>query len=134
MREYGKIGPKFWIGATGKKLRAAGAETQLVALYLMSGPHANMLGLYYIPESYIVHETGLGLQGALKGLQGCIEVGFCSYDPVTEMVWVHEMAKYQIAESLSGKDLRIKGVQNEYDSLPTNPYLTPFFQKKCPDF
>lgn len=29
-----------------------------------------------------------------------------------------EMAKYQIADALTGKDLRIKGVQNEYDTLP----------------
>lgn len=39
------------------------------------------------------------------------------------------MAHYQIAETLTGKDLRIKGVQNEYDSLPENPYLERFFDK-----
>lgn len=127
MRDYGKVSPKFWIGATGKKLRAAGHQAQLVGLYLMTGPHANMLGLYYLPKAFIAHETGLGFEGACKGLEGCIEAGFCQYDDDTEMVWVMEMARYQVADSLKDKDLRTKGVQNEYDSLPENPYLSGFY-------
>lgn len=90
MRDYAKVGPKFWIGATGKKLRAAGPEAQIVALYLMTSPHANMLGLYYIPKMFIAHETGLGLEAASKGLQRGIEAGFCEYDEASEMVWVIE--------------------------------------------
>ena len=86
MRDYAKVGPKFWIGATGKRLRAAGLEAQVVAMYLMTSPHANMLGLYYIPLEYIKHESGLTLEGASKGLQSCIEVGFCEYDTASEMV------------------------------------------------
>jgi hypothetical protein len=127
MRDYGKVSPKFWIGPTGKALRKEGLEAQLVALYLLTGPHANMLGLYYLPKAFMAHETGLGFEGASKGLQGCIEAGFCQYDDDSEMVWVMEMARYQIADTLTGKDLRIKGVQNEYDSLPENPYLGGFY-------
>jgi hypothetical protein len=127
MRDYGKVSPKFWIGPTGKALRKHGLEAQLVALYLLTCPHANMLGLYYLPRAFMAHETGLGFEGASKGLQGCIEAGFCQYDDDSEMVWVMEMARYQIADHLTGKDLRIKGVQNEYDSLPDNPYLGGFY-------
>ncbi|OMS46496.1 hypothetical protein [Burkholderia pseudomallei] len=129
MREYGKIGPRFWIGNTGKKLKKAGPEAVVVGLYLITSPHSNMLGLYYQPELFIAHETGLGIEGASKGLRGCIEAGFCAYDSDTEIVWVYEMATYQIGESLSANDKRSIGVQNEYNSLPENPYLAPFFQK-----
>ncbi|WP_433867046.1 conserved phage C-terminal domain-containing protein [Ralstonia wenshanensis] len=129
MRSYGKVGPKFWIGATGKQLRAKGAHAQLVALYLMTSPHANMLGLYYVSIGTIAHETGLGFEGASEGLQRAIEAGFCSYDEASEMVWVHEMAAYQIAEKLSSKDNQVKSVQKEYDELLANPFLEPFFEK-----
>jgi hypothetical protein len=61
MRNYAKIAPQFWIGNTGRKLRDAGSEALLVALYLLSSPHANMLGLYYLPRPFIAHETGLGI-------------------------------------------------------------------------
>lgn len=129
MRDYSKVGPMFWIGATGKRLRAAGMESQIVAMYLLTSPHSNMLGLYYCPIMFIAHETGLGLEGASKGLKGCFEAGFCEYDPGSEVVWVIEMASYQVGESLKPTDLRTKGVQNEYSSLPENPYLERFFEK-----
>lgn len=128
MRDYSKVGPQFWIGKTGKALRKHGLEAQMVALYLLTSPHANMLGLYYVPQTFIAHETGMGMEGASKGLQGCIDAGFCRYDEDTEMVWVVEMARFQIADQLKDKDLRIKGVQSEYDSLPENPYLAAFYE------
>lgn len=129
MRDYSKVSPQFWIGATGKKLRAKGIECQLVALYLMTCTHANMLGMYYLPKVYIAHECGLTLEGASKGLQSAIEAGFCDYDDASEVVWVYEMATYQIGDQLTEKDLRVKGVQNEYNSQPESPYLKPFFNK-----
>ena len=58
MREYSKITPQFWLGSTGKKLRGH-TEAQIVATYLLTSPHANMLGLYYLPKMFISHETGL---------------------------------------------------------------------------
>lgn len=127
MREYSKITPQFWLGSTGKKLRGH-IEAQVVATYLLTSPHANMLGLYYLPKMFIAHETGLPLEGASKGLQRCIEVGFCHYDEDSEMVWVIEMALHQVGE-LKSTDNRCAGIQNEYDKLPKNLYLTEFYNK-----
>jgi len=129
MREYSKISPKFWIGPTGKKLRTYGLETQLVALYLLTSPHANMIGLFYLPIAFMAHETGLGFEGASKGLTSAIEAGFCHYDEATEMVWVVEMAAYQIGTQLKQSDNQVKGVHNEYANIPENPYLVPFYER-----
>lgn len=134
MRDYGKVSPKFWIGDTGKQLRRHGMEAQLLALYLLTNPHANMLGLYYLPITLMAHETGLGMEGASKGLRWCCEAGFCHYDERSEVVWVPEMALYQIGAQLSPGDKRCIGVQNEYASLPGNPFLGPFFDKYQADF
>ncbi|ASF48096.1 hypothetical protein [Methylovulum psychrotolerans] len=76
MRDYGKVSPKFWTGRTGKAIKAEGMEAVLVAMYLMTSPHADMLGVYYLPTVYIAHDTGLPLAGACKGLDGCIKAGF----------------------------------------------------------
>lgn len=134
MRDYSTVSPQFWLGKTGRKLRKAGPEAQVVAFYLMTSPHANMLGLYYLPVIYLAHETGLGIQGASKGLKRTIEAGFCSYDEQTEMVWVHEMAAYQVGSTLKATDKRCAGVRNEYRSLPENPYLSAFFERYKLDF
>lgn len=134
MRDYSKVGPQFWIGKTGKLLRKAGVDAQLVGIYLITSPHANMLGLYYLAQETIAHETGLGIKRAQAALKACVNSGFCSYDEDSEMVWVHEMAFYQIADKLVINDKRSKGVQNEYNNLPENPFLARFFGKYAESF
>ena len=129
MRDYGKISPQFWTGKTGKAIKAGGPESVVVAMYLMSSPHSNMIGMYYLPMMYVAHETGLGIEGALKGLGRALEAGFCSYDDASEVVWVHEMARYQIAAELSANDNRVKGIQREIDSVPENPFVSAFYDK-----
>ncbi|HBZ2894691.1 TPA: DNA-binding protein, partial [Klebsiella pneumoniae] len=125
---------QFWLGKTGRELRKKGAEAQVVSFYLMTSPHANMLGLYYLPILYIAHETGLGLEEASKGLKSTIEAGFCSYDEDTEMVWVHEMAAYQVGKALKPGDNRCAGVRSEYASLTENPFLSLFYERYKDDF
>lgn len=134
MREYAKLAPTLWTGETGKALRKKGPEALIVAVYLMSSPHSNMLGLYYQPVMYMAHETGLGIEGASKGLLDCIEASFCSYDADTEMVYVHEMAAYQIGTALSPGDKRCKGIQKDYDALHSCPFLASWFDRYCADF
>jgi hypothetical protein len=133
-REYTRLDSRFWIGDTGRRLRAAGKEAQVVALYLLSSPHSNMLGAYYVSVLSISHETGLTIEEALKGLQSCIDEAFCSYDAASEFVWVHEMARHQIAEALSETDKRAKGIQNAYNRLPENPWLAAFFDRYAEAF
>ncbi|HDS4883995.1 TPA: DNA-binding protein [Klebsiella aerogenes] len=134
MRDYATVAPQFWLGKTGRELRKKGAEAQVVSFYLMTSPHANMLGLYYLPILYIAHETGLGLEGASKGLNRSIEAGFCSYDEDTEMVWVHEMAAYQVGKALKPGDNRCAGVRSEYASLTENRFLSAFYERYKNDF
>lgn len=134
MRDYGKISPQFWIGKTGKAIRKQGVEAQIVSFYLMTCPQANMLGLYYTSINQIGYETSLGIEGASKGLRGAIEAGFCQYDEESEVVWVMEMAHYQIAQSLDPKDNQCKGIQKEYNSLVESPFLPLFFDKYKDDF
>lgn len=134
MRDYSKVSPQFWYGKTGKALKAGGQEAVIVALYLMTCQHANMLGIYHLSIQYIVADTGLSLEGATKGLARAIEAGFCMFDEASEVVWVMEMASYQIGVQLDVKDLRCKGVQREYDGLPENPYLTAFYERYAEAF
>lgn len=127
VRDYAKISPRFWIGDTGRKLRSAGPSAQVLALYLLTSPHANMLGLYYLPIAYIEHELGLTRAAAREALDQAIEALFCAYDDAAEVVWVFEMARFQVGEQLEPSDKRCKGVQKEYLALPANDFLGVFF-------
>lgn len=128
MRDYAKISPQFWTGTTGRALRED-PNAIIVAMYLMTSPHANMIGLYHLPKLYLAHETGLTIEGASEGLQRCIEGGFCTYDDASEHVFVHEMARFQIGDALSEKDKRCKGVENELEKAPKGALQLAFREK-----
>jgi hypothetical protein len=128
MRDYSKVSGQFWTGKTGRLLRGD-MQAQIVALYLMTSPHANMIGVFLCPLVYIAHETGSPLEGASKGLQRLCEAGFCSYDDDSETVWVHEMARFQLGDDLKASDNRVKDIQKQYAALPESLMKQHFFEK-----
>lgn len=129
MRDYAIVKPQFWIGETGRRLREAGPEALLVAMYLLTCPNSGMLGLFYLPLVSIAHETALTLEGASEGLRRVSEAGFARYDHSSETVWVLEMATYQVAETLNPKDNRWKGVVRELETWRKSPFFADFVAK-----
>lgn len=126
MRDYGTVSPRFWIGETGKQLRG-NLEAQVLALYLMTSPHANMIGVFHCPILYMGHETGLGLEGASKGLASLIEAGFCTYEEASETVFVHRMAAFQIADRIKPSDKRAGWVIKEWQNISSDKIKAEFF-------
>lgn len=126
MRDHAKVSPRFWIGDTGREIRRLGRDAQVVALYLITNPHANMIGLYYMPIPTIAHETGIPLQGASKALRRVCETGFAHYDDKDELVFVPNMAKEQIAESIKPNDKRWTGVIRELESYRKHRFCKMF--------
>ncbi len=133
MRDYSKVSGQFWTGKTGKALRG-NQQAQIIALYLLTSPHANMIGVFHCPILYMAHETGSPIEGATKGLQTLCEGGFCTYDDDTETVWVHEMAKFQIDEQLKPGDNRVKAIQKQYVAMPEGRIKSGFFEKYAASF
>ena len=125
MREYGSVSPRFWIGETGKALRGQ-PEAQVLALYLMTCPHANMIGVFHCPVLYMAHETGLGMEVASKALASLTKAGFCDYDEASETVFVVRMAAHQVGEQLKADDKRVLGVRKEYERIAVARMKTQF--------
>lgn len=75
MRDYAKISPLFWTRGSGKQLRG-NAHAQLVAIYLVTCPAANMIGIYYQPLVTIAHEIGLSIDETRAALATCSYAGF----------------------------------------------------------
>lgn len=129
MREYAKISPNFWTGETGKDIKDLGKEARILAFYLMTSPHSNMLGLYHLPFEYIKTDTGLSVDEIHESFSLLGEINFCAYDFENEFAWVFEMGFHQVADKLSGKDKRIPHVKKLYSELGKNRFLGDFFDK-----
>lgn len=125
MRDHAIVSPQFWTGETGRALRRD-PDAQRIALYLMTCPNANMIGLYYLPIPLICHEVGIDEEGAIKGLARLSQVHFSAYDPPSETVFVFNMARYQIGESLDHKDNRYKGVLRMLGQVKNSPFYNDF--------
>lgn len=137
MRDYGAVSPRFWTGETGRKLRGH-MEAQLVALYLQTAPGSHMIGLYNLALPTLCHETGLSLEGACKGLARLSEVGFAHYDAEEDVIWVPEMARFQIGDALNigarGPDNRIAGVERELENFRKSKFFNQFLDRYAKPF
>lgn len=133
MREYGKVYPRFWQAGTGKALRGD-LGAQVLALYLMTCPHANMIGVFHCPVMYMAHETGMTIEGASKALQRLIEAKFCTFDGDDEVVWVHEMAAHQVGVLSSPKDKQVIGLRKQVQQIAQTSIRSAFHARYAKDF
>lgn len=109
MRTYGSIAPTFWTRGSGKKLRGK-PFAQVLALYFMTGSATNMIGLYYVPRTTILHDTGIPEAELDAALAAVAEVGIAHYDPENELAYLPEGARYQIGEVLKPGDTKRKPI------------------------
>jgi hypothetical protein len=128
MREYAKVAPQFWTGETGRAMRGD-TELQVLAMYLMTAPGANMAGVYYLPLPTLAHETGVPPKALMKALRRASEGGFAHYDERTETVWVPEMARFQVGVSMKPGDNRIAGLVSMLWCVPKSPFIKNFYEK-----
>jgi hypothetical protein len=126
MREYSKVSSKFWTGKTGRAMRGR-PNLRIAAMYLITGPNANMVGIYYLAVPTMAHETGMSemeVKGALNALRA-LEIAY--YDAHQEVVYVPAMAKYQIGETLAANNTAVhKGINNQLDQYKGHPFEQDF--------
>lgn len=123
MRTFAQVRPGFWHGTTGRQIRRLGLECQVLALYLISGPGAHALGLYYLPLPTVAHETGLTIEQVRSGIAKLCEIEFCVFDDESEVVFVLNMARFQIGERLERKDNNVTWVWREMEKLRALPFF-----------
>jgi hypothetical protein len=131
---YRKIVSTFWTGETGRSLRAAGPEAQLVALYLLTCQASHMSGLYYVAMPTISHETGLSMDAVAQALRCLSEVGFAHFDSDSEVVWVPEMAHHQIGATLHPKDNRHIALVQHLDDFRKSKFRKAFLKRYRVDY
>jgi hypothetical protein len=129
MRDYGKVAPTFWTGETGRDLRKASKDAQLVALYLLTCGSSHMSGIYYLALPTLCHELGLTIRGASKALQRVEKTGFAYFDAPSEVVFVPEMARFQIGERLEPKDNRHKGLIKYLENYRKSLFYKDFYTR-----
>jgi len=68
---YGKVKESFW---TDKKMLALSDDARMLALYLLTGPHRNLIGCMRVPDGYLLADlrwSQARLTDAIAMLSGC---------------------------------------------------------------
>lgn len=120
MRDYSQFSSSFWTGDTGKALRKH-PSAQRLASYLLTSPHSNVIGLYFLPLQYAAYETGMDLADVVSAMEllSSPEINFAHYDHKTEFVWVSNMARIQLTlgdAPLEEKDNRLKAARKAVEA------------------
>jgi hypothetical protein len=77
MRNYGAIHTCFWIHPEIQKLNDS---AKLLAVYLLTGPHTNMLGCFRLPLGYIGEDLDWESEIIASSLESLLGIHFATYD------------------------------------------------------
>ena len=132
-RDYAKVASSFWTGKTGRALRGD-PSAQIVGMYLITCQHANMIGVFNCPPMFVAHETGLPVSEVLKAINRLSQLNFCEYDASEELIWVREMAKYQICDQLQPNDKRVPFIHKEFAKIPECRIKKEFHRRYQPAY
>lgn len=128
MREYARITPHFWIGKTGRKITEAGLEVRVLATYLLTNPHVNMIGLYHLPVPTMAYESGLSEAQTREALQTLSDLDFCTLDEDFDLLLVNNFVLYQVGGSFKSQDNRLKWVLREIEQYSHSPLYRKFLK------
>lgn len=103
-REYGSIHTRFW---TNFAMQSLSNDAKLLALYLLTGPHTNMLGCFRLPVGYISEDLNWSAQAVVKGLDELLAIDFAQYDSVHQWIFIPQFLNWNAIENPNqGKSIR----------------------------
>lgn len=103
MRLYGSIYTKFW---THPDIQTLSDQAKLLAAYLLSSPHTNMLGCFRVPIGYIAEDLNWHVDVVKKALDELSAIHFVIYDATNSWIFLPNFLKYNPIENPNqGKSL-----------------------------
>lgn len=113
MRLYGSVQVTFWENPVTQKLSD---QAKLMAIYLMTGPHSNMIGCLRLPDGYITEDLLWSAETVRYSFQQLSEINFLIRDDFNHWLIIHDFLKWNpIQNPRQGI-----GVQKIFNSVPVS--------------
>ncbi len=126
MRDYGKIYVSFW---TSEDTASLSPEAKLLAAYLLSGPHTNMIGCFRLPLAYPSADLRFSAETVSRGLAELSRNGFATYDEKFEWVVIHKFLKWNRMQNPNQGKAAAKLMEQIPASSTVNPILAEAFDQ-----
>ncbi|MGK0705335.1 hypothetical protein ACSFCW_17900 [Yokenella regensburgei] len=96
MRDYGKVHTSFWIS---DGMRQVSDDARLLALYLLTGQHTNMIGCFRLPDGYVSEDLGWPFERVSKGFDELSKNGFVTRDSTSKWVLIRNFMAWNSIEN-----------------------------------
>jgi len=93
MRQYGIIESKFWPWANRHQLTDQG---KLLAVYLLTGPHSNSVGVYYLPPGYVSADLHWPFRTVTQTLAELFRNGFARVCESTDFAFLPDYIPHNL--------------------------------------
>ena len=122
MRDYGKVFSTFW---TSDSTRELSDDAKMLALYLLTGPHSNIIGCFRLPDGYVSEDMGWSIQRVSKVFTELFRKGFATREETTKWVFISKHLKWNPLENPN----QITGALKLYDQIPDASSVKPLIAK-----
>jgi hypothetical protein len=119
MPSYWRVAPRFW---TDPAMRRADDDTRMLALYLLTCPHRNVIGLFWLPKTYMCADLGWDAKRLGKPFGQLLSAGFHAYDEEAEVTLIRNALKYQAPEN----DNQVVAAIRHLEDLPATFLASEF--------
>ncbi|WP_407084629.1 hypothetical protein [Pluralibacter gergoviae] len=96
MRDYGKVHTSFWIS---DGMRRVSDDARLLALYLLTGQHTNMIGCFRLPDGYVSEDLSWSTERVSKGFAELSDNGFATRDSSSKWVLIRNFMTWNPIEN-----------------------------------
>jgi len=109
--KFRKIEPAFW---TDEKMSLQEPDVKYLALYLLSSPHSNAAGCYYLPPGYACADLGWTIEQFTQAIKKLEDIGFALYDVQARVVFLPNYLRHNRPENPKS----LQTIQNALAFLP----------------
>lgn len=115
-RDYGRVSIKFWNSAD---IRSLSDQGKLLASYLITGPHSNIIGAYLLPDAYVADDLGWTATTVSKVFAELFRNGFAVRFKDGRHICVCKFLEHNKIENPNVAKAAIK----QFEQLPYDPAL-----------
>jgi len=116
---YSKVFVKIW---HSKDFRTLSGDAKLLFVYLLTSPHRNMGGFYYLPFPYLCFDIGLDEDRVTKAFQELEDRGMAVYDKDAQVVLIRKWFHYNPIEN----ENQAKGLNKQLAEIPKSRLFEAF--------
>ncbi|WP_422445999.1 hypothetical protein [Thermoanaerobacterium sp. DL9XJH110] len=118
---YTRVENRFW---QDEKMRTVSSDARYLMLYLLTSPHRNILGFYFLPSPYACFDLGWDEKRFSKGLQELISASLIKYDAHAHVVLIKNYLKHNPLENPN----QVKSAIEKLDEIPETPLFQDFWE------